>query len=178
MGGVRNRIIFGKWRNTEEEPVCGTEIKFNTIIDDFVREGGKSVILIGQSQGGAKLAGMIRDHWRWGNDLTVELIALWDATSFDVANGFDTGHFGVVSMGVRKVGNKPRKVLNFCQYSNAVPFQNGAPLDPSEAHDDLEEHDLDGCFSHNGIARSQFVHHRTAEVVQEALQAARERARR
>jgi hypothetical protein len=39
---VRNRIIFGKWRNTEEEPVCGTELKFNTIIDDFVREGGKS----------------------------------------------------------------------------------------------------------------------------------------
>jgi hypothetical protein len=50
---------------------------------------------------------MIRDHWRWGNDLTVELIALWDATSFDGPNGFDTGHFGVVSMGVRKVGDKP-----------------------------------------------------------------------
>jgi hypothetical protein len=176
--GVRNRVIFGKWRNTEEELVCGTEIKFNTIVDDFVGEGGKSVILIGQSQGGAKLAGMIRDHWRWGSNLTVELIALWDATSFDGPNGFDTGHFGIVSMGVRKVGNKPRKVLNFCQYSNAVPFQNGAPLDPSEAHADLEEHDLDGCFSHNGIARSQFVHHRTADVVQEALHAARDRARR
>jgi hypothetical protein len=176
--GIRNHIIFGKWRNTEEERVCGTPVKFNTIIDDFVSRGGKSVIMIGQSQGGAKLAGMVRDHWRWGNNLTLELLTLWDATSFDVPNGFDTGHFGVVSMGVRKVGDRPKKVLNFCQYSNAVPFQNGSPLDRSEHHDDLEEHDLDGCFSHNGIARSQFVHHRTAEVVEEALVGVRDRARR
>jgi hypothetical protein len=170
QAGIRNRIIFGKWRNTEEELVCSTPIKFNAIIDNFVNQGGKSLILIGQSQGGAKLAGMVRDHWRWGNDLTLELIVLWDATSFDVVSF--SGHVGIASMGVRRVGSRPKKVLSFFQYSNPVPFQNGAPmLDPAE------QHDLDACFSHNGIARSQFVHHRTTEAVKGELQAARDRAR-
>lgn len=176
-GGIRNRIIFGKWRSTEEEPVCSTPLEFNTMIDTFVEQGGRSLILIGQSQGGAKLAGMVRDHWRWGSNLTLELIVLWDATSFDVPNGFDTRHPGVFSMGVRKVGSKPKKVLTFFQYSNPVPFQNGAQMDPTEAHDDLEQHDLDECLSHNGIARSQFVHHRTTDVVKETLQAVRDCAR-
>jgi hypothetical protein len=175
--GIRNHLVFGKWRNTEEEPVCGTPIKFDEMIDDYRAAGGKSLILIGQSQGGAKLAGMVRDHWRWGTEISLELLVLWDATSFDVLNGFDTGHFGITSMGVRRVGNKPKRILNFCQYSNAVPFQNGAPLDPAETHTNLEEHDLDGCQSHNGIARSQFVHHRTADVVKEVLQTIRNRAR-
>jgi hypothetical protein len=173
--GIRNRVVFGKWRNTEEEPVCSTPVKFNTIIDDFVSQGGKSLILIGQSQGGAKFAGMVRDHWRWGDDLTLELIAMWDATSFDVVSF--SGHLGIESMGVRKVGSHPKRVLSFFQYSNLVPFQNGAPLDPAEQHDSAEQHDLDGCFTHNGIARSQFVHQRTAEVVKETLQAVRDRAR-
>jgi len=52
-----------------------------------------------------------------------------------------------------------------------VAFQNGAPFDPAELHD------LDGWFSHNVIARSQFVHHRTADVVNETLQMVRDRAR-
>jgi hypothetical protein len=175
QNGIRNRIIFGKWRNTEEEDVCSTSIQFNSIIDNFVSDGGKSLILVGQSQGGAKFAGMVRDHWRWGNDLTLELIALWDATSFDVVSF--SGHVGLGSMGVRRVGSRPRKVLTFFQYSNPVPFQNGAPLDPAEQHADAEQHDLDVCFSHNAIARSQFVHRRTADAVKEALQAARDRAR-
>jgi hypothetical protein len=161
--GIRNHIIFGKWRNTEEEPLCSTPIDFNRIIDNFVNQGGRSLILIGQSHGGAKLAGMVRDHWRWGNALTLELIVLWDASSLE--------------SGVRKVGNRPKRVLSFFQYGD-VPIQNGTPLDPSEHHDQLEQHDLNKCFSHNAIARSQFVHHRTAEVVGEALQAARDRARR
>ena len=170
QAGIRNHIVFGKWRNTEEEPVCSTPIKFNTIIDNFVSQGGKSLILIGQSQGGAKLAGMVRDHWRWGNDLTLELIVLWDATSFDFVSF--RGHVGIDSMGVRRVGSRPKKVLSFFQYSNLIPFQNGAPmLDPAE------QYDLDVCFSHNGIARSQFVHQRTTEAVKEALRAARDRAR-
>lgn len=170
--GIRNHIIFGKWRNTEEEPVCGTSTKFNTIIDNFVNQGGKSLILVGQSQGGAKLAGMVRDHWRWGNDITLELIVLWDATSFDVISFDETGHLGVDSMGVRRVGSKPLKTISFYQYSDLLPFQNGAP-----PLDSAERHDLDGCFSHDGIARSQFVHQRTADAVKEAIQVARNRAR-
>jgi hypothetical protein len=173
--GIRNRVVFGKWRNTEEEPVCSTPIKFDQIIDDFVAQGGRSLILIGQSQGGAKLAGMVRDHWRWGEDLTLELIVMWDGTSFDVVSF--SGHPLIESMGVRKVGTRPKRVLSFFQYSNPVPFQNGAPLDPSERHASAEQHDLDGCFSHNGIARSQFVHARTVDVVKETLQAVRDRTR-
>jgi hypothetical protein len=169
--GIRNRLVFGKWRNTDEEPVCATPIRFNGIIDDFVRDGGQSLILIGQSQGGAKLAGMVRDHWRWPATLTLELLALWDATSFDVVSF--SGHPLIGSMGVRRVGSHPRHTLSFFQYSNPVPFQNGAPL-----LDSAEQYDLDVCFSHNGIARSQFVHHKTADAVKDALTALRDRARR
>jgi hypothetical protein len=169
--GIRNRIVFGKWRNTDEEPVCATPIRFNRLIDDFVREGGQSMILVGQSQGGAKFAGMVRDHWRWGNDLSLELLVLWDATSFDTVKIFP-GHPGIASMGVERVGPRPRHTLSFYQYSNLVPFQNGAPLlDPAE------QHDLDRCFSHNAIARSQWVHQRTAEAVRRALATVRDRAR-
>jgi hypothetical protein len=76
-------------------------------------------------------------------------------------------------MGVDRVGSRPRHTLSFFQYSNPVPFQNGAPLqDPSE------QYNLDGCFSHNAIARSQFVHHKTAEAVKQALVALRDRARK
>ena len=171
LQGIRNRLVFGKWRNTDEEPVCATPIRFNGIIDDFVRDGGQSLILIGQSQGGAKLAGMVRDHWRWPATLTLELLALWDATSFDVISF--SGHPLIGSMGVRRVGSHPRHTLSFFQYSNPVPFQNGAPL-----QDPAEQHDLDVCFSHNGIARSQFVHHKTADAVKDALTALRDRARR
>lgn len=170
--GIQNQLVFGKWRNTEEEPVCSTPIKFNSIIDNFVKTGGKSLILIGQSQGGAKLAGMVRDHWRWGNDLKLELLVLWDATSFDTLKLFPGQHPLIGSMGVERVGSRPLRTVSFYQYSNAVPFQNGAPLlDPSE------QYNLDGCFSHNAIARSQFVHQKTAEVVKQALVALRDRAR-
>jgi hypothetical protein len=162
--GIHNRVVFGKWRNTEEETVCPTTITFNKLIDEFLPNSGGSVILIGQSHGGAKLAGMVRDHWRWGDKLSLELITLWDATSFDTP------------MGVNRVGDKPKRVLTFFQYSGG-PMQSGSPIDPAEHHAQLEQHDLDGCFSHNGIARSQFVHHRTAEVVRETLQALRDRAR-
>jgi hypothetical protein len=168
--GIRNRLVFGKWRNTDEEPVCSTSIKFNAMIADFVQNGGKSLILIGQSQGGAKFAGMVRDHWRWGNALTLELLVLWDATSFDVPK--PTSNPLITSMGVDRVGSRPRHTLSFYQYSNLVPFQNGARLlDPAE------QYDLDGCFSHNAIARSQFVHHKTTDAVKRALEAIRDRAR-
>lgn len=174
-GGVHNHIMVGKWRNTEEELACGTPIKFDKIIDEFRATGGKSLILIGQSQGGAKFAGMVRDHWHWGDDIHLELLVLWDATSFDVVSF--SGHPGITSMGVRKVGPHPKRILDFFQYSNLVPFQNGAPMDPTEPHSNLEQVDLDGCFSHNGIARSQFVHHHTADVVGEVIRTIRDRAR-
>jgi hypothetical protein len=172
LQGIRNHIIFGKWRNTEEEWVCSTPIKFNTIIDNFVKGGGKSLILIGQSLGGAKFAEMVRDHWRWGNNLTLELLVLWDATSVDILKVFPGKHPFLESMGVQQVGSRPRHTLSFYQYSNLAPFQNGAPL-----LDPCEQHDLDGCFSHNAIARSQFVHHKTTDAVHQALVALRNRAR-
>lgn len=173
-GGLRNRIVVGKWRNTEEEgvPLCQTDLKFNEMIDDFASQGGKSLILIGQSLGGAKFTHLQRDNWRWGN-LDLELLVLWDATSLG-EDGLVTLN-GHASFGVRTVGSRPKRVLSFFQYDNDVAFQNGARLvDRSDA----EQHDYNQCLTHNGIARSQFVHHRTTEVVRTALQAARDRARR
>ncbi len=172
--GIRNQIIVGKWKNTKEEGLCGTPIKFNTFIDNFVKQGGKSLILIGQSLGGFMFAKMVRDHWSWGNNLTLELIVQWDATG---AVPDLSGHPIFNSNGVRRLGSRPKRVLGFFQHSDLAAFQNGAPLDPAEHHDNLEQHNLDGCFTHNGIARSQFVHRRTTDVVKETLQAVRNRAR-
>jgi hypothetical protein len=173
QSGLRNRIVVGKWRNTEEEnvPGCQTPLQFNDILDDFEAQGGRSVILIGQSLGGAKLARMQRDNWRW-DGVTLELLVLWDATSLGedgsvTLNGHD-------SNGVRTVGSRAKRVLSFFQYDNAMAFQNGAPLGDRS---DAEQHDYNQCLTHNGIARGQFIHHRTAEAVKTAVQAARDRAR-
>ena len=120
--GIRNRLVFGKWRNTDEEPVCATPIRFNAIIDDFVRDGGQSLILIGQSQGGAKLAGMVRDHWRWGNTLTLELLALWDADLVRRCRSFSPGTPLIGSMGVRRVGEPP------AAHAQLLPVQQPSPV--------------------------------------------------
>ena len=172
-GGLHNRIVVGKWRNTEEEnvPGCQTDLRFNSMIDEFAEAGGKSLILIGQSLGGAKFTKLQRDHWRW-DGVTLELLALWDATSL--------GEDGTVvlnlhpSFGVRRVGDQAKKVLSFFQYDNVAAFQNGARL---QDRSDAEQHDYNQCLSHNGIARSQFVHHRTTDLVKAALIAARDRVR-
>lgn len=172
--GIHNHIFVGKWRNTKEEGLCGTPITFNQKIDDFVNQGGHSLILLGQSLGGFMFARMVRDNWRWGEDLRLELMVLWDATGAEAdpqAPPFPN------SNGVRRVGPHPRKVLSFFQYSSLAPFQNGAPMDPNEPHENLEQHDLNKCFSHNGIARSQLVHTRTTEVVQETIRSIRDQAR-
>jgi hypothetical protein len=172
-GGLHNRIVVGKWRNTEEEgvPGCQTDLQFNDLIDDFKNQGGKSLILIGQSLGGAKLTHMQRDNWRWGN-LNLELLVLWDATSLGEDGSMTLNDHE--SYGVRTVGSRAKKVLSFFQYDNGAAFQNGAPLTD---RDDAEQHDYNQCLTHNGIARGQFIHHRTTEVVKEALVAARDRAR-
>jgi hypothetical protein len=171
-GGLRNRIVVGKWRNTEEEGVCGTDLQFNDILDDFEEQGGKSVILIGQSLGGAKFTKLQRDNWRWGNAPTLELFVLWDATSLGEDGAVVLG--GHPSFGVRTVGSRAKRVLSFFQYDNAAAFQNGARLTDRS---DAEQHDYNRCLTHNGIARGQFIHHRTTEAVKQAIVSARDRAR-
>lgn len=156
--GLRNRIVIGKWRNTEQEPFCGTPLTFNAILDGFAEADGDAVIMIGQSLGGHMLTRIARDDWRWGNDLDLELLALWDATSAGGA--------------VTQVGSRPATVLNFYQYTD-VPFQSGGEITDRTG----EQYDLNTCFSHNAIARSQFVHHTTARAVRSAMTAIRHRAR-
>jgi hypothetical protein len=177
-GGVTNKIVVGKWRNTEQEGVCGTSVTFNKQIDALRDAGnGGHVLLIGQSQGGAKFADMVRDHWRWADAVSVDLYVSWDASSFTGLPTFtsNTPCRGSLlgepctSMGTRSVGSRPKKVLHFFQYHDPIPFQNGAPIQQA-----TEAHDLNVCFSHNAIARSQFVHHTTADAVAAALRALRD----
>jgi len=176
--GVTNKIVVGKWRNSEQEGVCGTSVTFNKQIDALRDAGsGGHVILIGQSQGGAKFADMVRDHWRWADAVSVDLYVSWDASSFTGLPTFtsNTPCRGSLlgepctSMGTRSVGSRPKKVLHFFQYHDPIPFQNGAPIQQA-----TEAHDLNVCFSHNAIARSQFVHHTTADAVAAALRALRD----
>jgi len=177
---IANKVVVGKWRNTEEEGVCGTSVTFDKLLDGLRDGGGGHVILIGQSQGGAKFAGMVRDHWRWADALSVDLFVSWDASSFTgvptfVSNvpcrGSVLGE-PCTSMGTRSVGSRPKKLLHFFQYHDPIPFQNGAPMQQAG-----EQHDLNACFSHNAIARSQFVHHTTADAVAAALRAVRDAQR-
>jgi hypothetical protein len=175
--GIANKIVIGKWRNTEQEGVCGTSVTFNKLIDTLRDSGNGHVILIGQSQGGAKFADMVRDHWRWADAVSVDLYVSWDASSFTgvptfVSNTACRGSLlgePCTSMGTRSVGSRPKKVLHFFQYHDPIPFQNGAPIAQA-----TEAHDLNVCFSHNAIARSQFVHRTTADAVAATLRAIRD----
>lgn len=177
---IANKVVVGKWRNTEEEGVCGTSVTFDKLLDGLRDAGGGHVILIGQSQGGAKFAGMVRDHWRWADAVSVDLFVSWDASSFTgvptfVSNvpcrGSVLGE-PCTSMGTRSVGSRPKKLLHFFQYHDPIPFQNGAPMQQTG-----DQHDLNACFSHNAIARSQFVHHTTADAVAAALRSVRDAQR-
>jgi hypothetical protein len=156
--GLDNRIILGKWENSELEPVRppGTRT-WEDILDTYRSLGHHHVILVGQSLGGAKFAGMIRDHWRWGNDLKVALFVSWDST--------DLGG------GVSSVGDRPKTVLAFFQTDN-VWWQTGKHIDQA-----TEEHDLTKLFSHDAIARSCFVHDKTVMFIREAIHSIRGTAR-
>ena len=116
------------------------------------------MILLGQSHGGAKFAGMVRDHWRWDNDLKIVLFVSWD--SADLGGG------------VSSVGDRPETVLAFFQRGDLAHWQNGKHIEQA-----TEEHDLTDHLSHNAIARSEFVHDKTATFIRDAISSIRGRSR-
>ena len=164
--GLNNRIILGKWENSELEPARPPGIRtWEDILDNYRSLGHHHVIMVGQSLGGAKFAGMIRDHWRWANDLQVALFVSWDST--------DLGG------GVSSVGDRPATVLAFFQTDN-VWWQEGPHIwwqEGKHIEQATEEHDLTKLFSHNAIARSCFVQDKTVAFVREAIQSIRGGAR-
>ena len=157
--GLANQIILGKWENSELEPVRPAGIRtWEDILDEYRADGGRHVIVVGQSHGCAKFAGMTRDHWRWGNDLTVDLFVSWDGA--DLAGG------------VSSVGDVPKTVLAFYQRDDLAPWQNGHHIEQA-----TEEHELTKLFSHNAIARSAFVHDKTATFIRDTISSVRGKAR-
>lgn len=157
--GMANEIILGKWENSELEPVRPAGIRtWEDILDEYRADGGRHVILVGQSHGCAKFAGMTRDHWRWDNDLTVDLFVSWD--------GADLGG------GVSSVGDVPKTVLAFYQRADIAHWQNGHHIEQA-----TEEHELTKLFSHNAIARSAFVHDKTATFIRNTISSVRGKAR-
>ena len=157
--GLANQIIVGKWENSELEPVRPAGIRtWEDILDEYRADGGRHVILVGQSHGCAKFAGMTRDHWRWGNDLSVDLFVSWD--------GADLGG------GVSSVGDVPKTVLAFYQRDDLAHWQNGHHIEQA-----TEEHELTKLFSHNAIARSAFVHDKTATFIRDTISSVRGKAR-
>jgi hypothetical protein len=157
--GLNNRIILGTYENSELEPMRPDGIlTWEDILDNYRSLGHRHVILVGQSLGGAKFAGMIRDHWRWANDLEVALFVSWDSTHS--------------SGGISSVGERPEKVLAFFQ-THDVLWQTGKHIEEA-----TEEHNLTNLFSHNAIARSRFVHDKTMTFIRESIRSIRARARR
>ena len=157
--GLANQIILGKWENSELEPVRPAGIRtWEDILDEYRADGGRHVILVGQSHGCAKFAGMTRDHWRWGHDLSVALFVSWDGA--DLAGG------------VSSVGDVPKTVLAFYQRDDIAPWQNGHHIEQA-----TEEHELTKLFSHNAIARSAFVHDKTATFIRNTISSVRGTAR-
>ena len=160
FAGLSHRVVLGKWENSEREPVRPPWLRtWEQTLDEYRSSGGRHVILIGQSQGGAKFAEMIKDdHWAWDDDLVIDLFVSWDSTHL----------FG----GIDDVGERPRKVLGFHQHADMLHFQNGKPITGAQ------NYDLHELFSHNGIARSEFVHAKTAAFVQDAIEQIRNGDRR
>jgi hypothetical protein len=157
--GIRNRIVLGKWENSEHEPFRPPDITtFESILDEYEESGGGAVIIVANSLAGAKLAATVKDHWRWGGSVTVPLFVSWDAT--------DLGG------GVTSLGPVPQRVVNFFQRTPNVWFQKGKPIAEADV-----EFDLTGCLNHNAIVRSAFVQDRTRDEVRDALARVRALAR-
>lgn len=158
--GLRNLVVLGKWENSEREQLRPPGIlTWEYILTRYRDTGGHQVILLGQSQGGAKFAEMVKNHWKWDNDLEIALFVSWDATSL----------FG----GIDDVGPRPQKVLGFFQTAqDAVHWQTGNSIAQA-----TEEHDLTDLFSHNAIARSEFVHDKTATFIRDTIRQIRNRRR-
>ena len=157
--GIRHRVVLGKWENSEHEPFRPEGIKtFESILDEFQEDGGGSLLIVAQSHAGAKLAATVNDKWRWGGKIDVALFVAWDAT-----------HAGGA---IHSVGSRPSRVINFFQTANFLYFQNGGRIEEADV-----EFDLTGCFSHNAIARSVFVHQTTYDELRVAIAKIRTLAR-
>ena len=157
--GVSNRIVLGKWENSEHEHFRPPHIKtFESILDEYAASGGGSLVIVANSLAGAKLAATVKDHWRWGQSISVVLFVSWDAT-----------HLGG---GIPSLGPRPDRIVNFFQQGNPAWWQNGSPIAEADV-----EFDLTGCLSHNAVVRSVFVHQTTTEEVRTAVARIRALAR-
>lgn len=158
--GLSHRVVLGKWENSEHELLRPAAIKtFESILDEFQQEGGGILLIVAQSLSGAKLAATVKDHWRWGDSVDVALFVAWDAT-----------HLGGA---ITSVGSRPRRVVNFFQSVFRLDWwQVGGHIAEADV-----EHDLTGCFSHNALARSAFVHQATYEEVRAVIAEIRTNAR-
>ncbi len=64
--GINNRVVLGKWENSEHEPFRPSAIRtFESILDELARSGGGKLLIVAQSHAGAKLAATVSDKWRW-----------------------------------------------------------------------------------------------------------------
>ena len=70
------------------------------------------------------------------------------------------------------VGAVPKTVLAFYQRDDLAHWQNGQHIEQA-----TEEHELTKLFSHNAIARSAFVHEKTATFIRDTISSVRGRAR-
>ena len=157
--GISHRLVLGKWENSEHELLRPAAIKtFDSILDEFEEEGGGTLLIVANSLAGAKLQATITSYWRWGNNIDIALFVAWDITHLGGAIGW--------------VGSRPARVVNFFQTGNWLPFQNGGPI----AEADVET-DLTGCFSHNALPRSKFVHQSTYQEIRNAVAEIRTAAR-
>lgn len=158
--GLSHRVVLGKWENSEHELLRPAAIKtFESILDEFQQDGGGTLLIVAQSLSGAKLAATLKDHWRWGDSIDVALFVAWDAT-----------HLGGA---ITSVGPRPRRVVNFFQKAFRLDWwQVGGPIAEADV-----EHDLTGCFSHNALARSVFVHQTTYEELRAVIAEIRTEAR-
>jgi len=149
--GISHRIVLGKWENSEHELLRPAGIKtFESILDEFEQDGGGTLLIVANSLAGAKLQATITYNWRWENNIDIALFVAWDITHTGGAIGW--------------LGSRPARVVNFFQTGNLLWFQNGGPISEADV-----ETDLTGCFSHNALARSAFVHEETYNEVREAL---------
>src|SRR5688500_3241749 len=149
--GISHRIVLGKWENSEHELLRPAAIKtFESILDEFQQDGGGTLLIVANSLAGAKFQATITNpHWRWGNSIDIALFVAWDIT-----------HTGGA---IEWVGTRPARVVNFFQRDN-IWFQTGGPITEADV-----ETDLTGCFSHNAIARSSFVHQSTYNEIRNAV---------
>jgi hypothetical protein len=158
---IRNRVALADFSCSETAMNWFQAWSYQDEIADFFRKGGRNVVLVGHSHGGAEMAHLLATEPLFDSGLKCPLFVALDAT--------DEGG------PVQELSDRAEKLLNFYQEANWwIDYQRGSHIDGVA---DDEQHDMSGYLKHVTFDRSTFIHERILAVLRDVITSLRDAAR-